>query len=288
MTDFMKLHTYKPADISKVQGWLIQKKEDGVFCAATVEAGQWVLYSRTGRRLYTPKQCQHLTAHLPPAKSKHPQWFIGELINPSCSLEQLSGLVNPNRTTQWSDAEFVVMQDACIVWHDCLDLQDGVDNTGYAQRYTKLQLYTSYIAPCIPWQGEEEFNNVYNSAVQLGWEGIVIKDPAGGYTMGKRSKAQLKYVRQYSEDLECVGVVMGKGKREGMIGALEFAFNGTTFTADLGAGWTDTRRDWLTQEWLRGNHASVLGLWEVQGLQPSSTGKAIRLPKAVRRRYDKE
>lgn len=102
----------------------------------------------------------------------------------------------------------------------------------------------------------------------------------------------MKLVRGVSLDLRCCGVLMGKGKRAGQIAALEFEYNGNKFKADLGKGWTDERRAALTNDYnnrdLFEDTNPVGKIWEVKALDISSTGKALRLPKVVRARWDKD
>ncbi|CAL1776975.1 ATP-dependent DNA ligase, partial [Acinetobacter phage vB_AbaP_ABW132] len=93
----------------------------------------------------------------------------------------------------------------------------------------------------------------------------------------------------------CVGVEYGKGKREGQIAKLKFSYKGSVFSADLGKGWTDERRKALTSQYEALEHPAALSewnpigkIWEVKALQESSTGKALRLPKVIRVREDKE
>lgn len=285
---FMKLHKYNPERAG--QNWLVQRKYDGVFVAAKQYHGRWEFFSRTGKPLYIEDAVHDsLCANLP--KYATDLMFIGELICARLSLEQLSGLVNPNRRTAWVvDDEQVLYSAASIVWHDSLRLVDGRDNTPYIERYNRMSLHIPYVIENIR-IASDNLDVVFQGVTQeQGWEGLVLKDPSAPYIMGKRSHGQLKYVRQYTEDLECIGVQMGQGKRTGVIGSLVFrSLDGTTaFNADLGAGWDDAKRQELTDQWMHGELEHVLGLWEVQGLQPSSTGRAIRLPKAIRRRYDKD
>lgn len=287
---FMKLHKYQDKhmrrEASLPRNYVAQRKYDGIFVCAVYTAKGWKLFSRTGKLLYIPAQlglCKSL-----PAKAT--AWYIGELIWPYRSLEQLSGLVNPNRTTPWSEADLEgALQNMRVVWHDCVELdENGVDRRPYRVRFSQVFHSTTR---CINNIGmRKTLQEIYQYACESGWEGLVLKDCNAPYVMGKRVATQLKMVRQYTEDLECIDVVMGKGKRAGMIGALVFRSpdGEGTFHADFGVGWTDERRDMLTQQWLGGEFQHILGFWELTGLQPSSTGKAIRLPKVIRRRYDKD
>lgn len=263
----------------------VQIKYDGVYCMG-IRIGEEVrYYSRTGKRLFLNEHPVYLRAVTDGV-------YIGELVNPAMSLEQLSGLVNPNRKTDWTEEEKAQMSESTVWWHDSLnfhELLNGYSDVPYMIRYTRLDNTRDNVVEKITVPNEFSLQQEFRKALELEHEGVVIKDPHGDWKAGRRDGNAMKLVREVLVDLECVGVKWGKGKRENQVAALEFSITGdSTFFADFGEGWTDERRDELTKEYLD-DAMTVLGrIWEVRGLQPSSTGSAIRLPKVLRVRDDKE
>ena len=263
----------------------VQIKYDGVYCMG-IRIGEEVrYYSRTGKRLF-------LNQHPPYLRSVTDGVYIGELVNPSISLEQLSGLVNPNRKTDWTSEEQALMTASSVYWHDALtfdELLAGYSDVPYMIRYTRIDYTRDNVVASVNVPDEFTLQREFQQALENEYEGVVIKDPYGDWKAGRRDGNAMKLVREVLVDLECLGVKWGKGKRENQIAALEFSITGSsTFFADFGEGWTDERRDALTQEYLT-DPMTVLGrIWEIRGLQPSSTGEAIRLPKVLRVRDDKE
>lgn len=263
----------------------VQIKYDGVYCLG-IRIGEEVrYYSRTGKRLF-------LNQHPPYLRSVSDGVYIGELVNPTLSLEQLSGLVNPNRKTDWTLEEQAQMTASKVYWHDALtfdELLAGYSDVPYMVRYTRIDNTRDDVVHSVNVPDEYTLQREFQQALENEYEGVVIKDPHGDWKAGRRDGNAMKLVREVLVDLECIGVKWGKGKRENQVAALEFSLTGdSTFFADFGEGWTDERRDALTQEYLT-DPMTVLGrIWEVRGLQPSSTGEAIRLPKVLRVRDDKE
>lgn len=65
----------------------------------------------------------------------------------------------------------------------------------------------------------KEANDYFQSFIDKGLEGIIIKDLEGTYEF-KRSKSWAKVKAENSADLKVIGTTEGKGKFEGMIGSL--------------------------------------------------------------------
>lgn len=90
----------------------------------------------------------------------------------------------------------------------------------------------------------DQIQNLYDAMIDQGYEGLVLKHPDHLYTF-KRSKDWVKMKEVRTTDLECVGILYGEGKYEGMIGALICTglVEGTPVTVNVGSGLSDTQRD---------------------------------------------
>ena len=294
--DFMKLGKYKES--GNYSGWIVQKKLDGVFAALNLKDG--VVYSRTQRPLFIPPESV-LSQNISELKSVYNKdsadFILFELCLPDASLERLSGLVSPNRKEAWSDEELNAQFDIGI--HDSI-LLDGnnEDKTPYVARYEKassglhLPFVSSVYHRTSPDNNYHDFlDRVFESTVRSGGEGIVLKDPNGIYRMGKRVNTQVKRVREHLEDVKVEQVKYGTGKRSGQIGSMycrSIDNPDVAFWADLGLNWDDEKRIELTKDYESGLYPLIGTIWTVKALQPSSTGKSIRLPKLMYMRFDKE
>jgi DNA ligase-1 len=91
--------------------------------------------------------------------------------------------------------------------------------------------------------GELEFKEFNKEAIDLGYEGIMIKDIDAKYVC-KRNVAWLKQKPFIEVSLEVTGVEEGTGKNEGRLGALVCSGvdDGKTITVNCGSGFTDVDR----------------------------------------------
>lgn len=294
--DFMKLGKYKESD--DYSGWIVQNKLDGVFSALNLKNG--VVYTRTQRPLFIPKESvlsQNISELKAVYSNNESDFVLFELCLPEASLERLSGLVSPNRKESWSDEEMNAQFTIGI--HDSIFLDsNGEDKEPYITRYEKassglcLPFVSSVYYRTSPSDNYHDFiDKIFITNVQSGGEGIVLKDPNGIYRMGKRVNTQVKRVREHLEDVRIEQVKYGTGKRSGQIGSMycrSVDNPEVAFWADFGLNWDDEKRIALTKDYESGRQPLIDSIWTVKGLQPSSTGKSIRLPKLMHMRFDKE
>lgn len=266
-------------------------KYDGVYALIVMTSDKGVQFiSRSGKPLYFEQdylpelfECSAFMQAL-----RDGMCFVSELINPELSLEELSGMVNPNRVAGWDNASMLA---ADFVVHDAIPvgaLLVGADWDAYVQR-------VHWFPSVVPQQNtttrklvssEFEWQEFCDSVINTGSEGAVLKQLHAPWIAGHKGWHVTKEVRGVHLDLRCVGWTLGKGKRSSQIGALYFEYNGKLFSADLGKGWTDEKRDALTARAVGFNDEVTGKIFHVKGLQISSKG-AVRLPKVQEERIDK-
>lgn len=109
-------------------------------------------------------------------------------------------------------------------------------------------------------RGQKLFRMYNKSAVENGYEGIMIKDPKAIYEC-KRSTAWLKLKPFIEVSLEVVDVEVGTGKNEGRLGALvcEGDDDGRRIRVNVGSGLSDDQRDaiWADRQSVIGRVAEV-------------------------------
>lgn len=304
-------HFDEVIDKHKVYPMAAQVKHDGVYCLAVVIDEVVKLYGRTGLKLYWQADAVLISRYDPMDGSASPDphlkdgVYIGEFCNPHYTLEQLSGFLNPNRKKEWDDVDYdQLLSQSDIYCHDYLtfdELLGGYSDRPYIERHKLLgkRLYQAGLYHwLVPYQliySEQEAREFADRIIVANGEGAVVKRLDCDWVASHKGYRAMKLVRGVSLDLRCCGVLMGKGKRDGQIAALEFEYKGNKFKADLGKGWTDERREDLTRKYLgwkergaKDDFSTPVGtIWEVKALDISSTGKALRLPKVVRARWDK-
>lgn len=264
-------------------------KYDGVWCGVLVLNGQALAISRTGKvftnldwlRIEFGRGADGL--------------YIGELVNPEMSLEELSGAVNPNRVEPLDDERYEKLRvSSTLMLHDYVAVHafgDGIYNMSYHNRRQLLENRApkSPKLKLVQWEEfstPEEFLGWADEIIALGHEGVVRKEIDAIWQAGHKGYRSTKVVRGISYDLRCVGFEHGKGKRTGQIAKLRFSFrDGKEFNADLGKGWDDDKRIELTQLAKSGGHP-IGSVFKVYALQESSKG-VLRLPKVGEHRIDK-
>lgn len=284
-----------------------QLKYDGIYCLLVCIGSELQLFSRVGKPLYMENLNGFMGGKL---CNLSDGVYIGELCANELSLEVLSGYVSPNRKKPWDDVgTHKIGELGYIAFHDYLTLDELLDGHsdmhygggtkgGVMSRNTALRHHLAYAGleiyhvDSVYVHSRDEADAYAEHLIKLGHEGAVFKDPNADWEAGHKGYRAMKIVRGIPPlDLRCVGVVYGKGKRADQIAALRFTMHGNEFNADLGKGWTDERRKALTEAYEQGAdyYLNPVGkIWELKALQYSSTGKALRLPKVVRVREDKE
>ena len=119
---------------------------------------------------------------------------------------------------KWHKANKDVLPNVAVVGHELVDLDTD--------------------------EGKKRFKEINQSAINGGYEGIMIKDPDAPYEV-KRTVSWLKLKPFIEVSLTAIRVEEGTGKNEGRMGAILFEGedDGKTITVSVGGGWTDADRD---------------------------------------------
>jgi hypothetical protein len=270
--------------------YMLQLKEDGVYAFAIFD-GEWRLFSRTGKQYVN---CQTLLKQF--SQGFNPKFvYIMEIVEPSLSLEELSGIVNPNRVKP-------VEQDFHLQarLHDRLPRMDflaGHCHLVAEHRYRAL--IDDTLVPSMPDcrvlstkfdLDETRIRLTAEALIEAGYEGAVIKRQDADWKAGRKQHDSMKIVRGCDYDLMCIGVEEGVGKRTGMVANAICVWrlygepDGeiVRLPIDLGKGFTDARRVMLLID-----PTQIVGhVVKVHALQVGSKG-SLRIPKVNSIRMDK-
>jgi DNA ligase-1 len=236
---------------SKVSGKkLLEPKLDGVrvLTVINMESRTVTMYSRNGKVL---ENFNHISDGLLANIDDFERSFVldGEIV--STSFQALMKQVHRK-----SD---VKANDAVLMLFDILPLSeflDGQSTLGQRRRSNFLKNFKGILDKVgnigiVPQKevdldsyiGELEFKEFNKEAIDLGYEGIMIKDIDAKYVC-KRNVAWLKQKPFIEVSLEVTGVEEGTGKNEGRLGALVCSGvdDGKTITVNCGSGFTDVDR----------------------------------------------
>lgn len=271
-------------------------KEDGVYAAVCWPSDQAypAFISRTGNVFYMQDDIGRRIARKSGLIDETCRGcvFIVELCNPELSLEVLSGLVNTNRKAPWSDTERQVMLDhGRLVVRDVLDEDEFINGSSDVPYVVRLACVRSSCKAANTVRAtvlhtQESWEGYAQDWIDANEEGAVLHQLNAPWVAGPKSEVSVKRVRGIDVDLRCTGWSLGKGKRSAQIAKLHFEYKGKPFSADLGKGWTDVKRDELTARAQSLNDDVTGGIFHIHGLQVSSKG-VIRLPKVCEERMDK-
>ena len=278
-----------------------QVKYDGIYCHVVKSGSKFKFFSRSGLELSNTDRLERIL--LSQQHNVDQAIFIAELCCGECSLEELSGIFNPNRVEPLSLEQSKVYYEAYLVYHDILTFEEyrkGVSILEYSERYLQLMDIIGRGSGLLIGSNLIDSYDVESFAeycIDLGEEGAVFKEVDGLWRAGYRGADMMKIVKQVSYDLECIGVEEGEGKYQGKVANLIFRWkDGQTVKAMLGEGWThqdaadmfDHYKSYQSVECSFSLNLGPVGkVYKVYALQESSKGK-LRLPKVGERRFDKE
>ncbi len=131
-------------------------------------------------------------------------------------------------------------------------------------------------------EGKDQFRRYANDQVNLGFEGIMIKELKAPY-LCKRTTEWLKWKPVITVDLEVIGVEEGTGKNIGRLGALVCSGvdDGKTITVNCGSGFSDQQRQeyWNEKDSVVGRVVEVMA--DAVSMNQDGT-YSLRFPRFVR------
>lgn len=224
------LKVYKEANFTdaKLQGYLMSEKLDGV-------RGYWDGKQLFSKSLHPYSPPKYFTKDFPPFMLDGELWF---------ARRSFAKTVSMVRSDDWQKLRYNIFDvpNACEYFH----LQKCTLQARLATLQKWLQTHPNKyikIIKQIKITSKKQLNEYFASLVSKGAEGLVLRKDAASYER-KRSKSALKYKPFY--DAECVvcGYVAGKGRFEGLMGALlcKARLKGGTKIIKIGSGFSHAQR----------------------------------------------
>lgn len=275
-----------------------QCKKDGNFSATVIYNGFCGIFNRRGSHFTNVEMLEVKYNGLADGV------YLGELCaSADYSLEELSGVVNPNRVKALYPEQYNLKKTLNIFFFDYLTIDEfikGSTKTTFLDRFNSLVYNIK--STNFDFLGlekvidEEELDRFADKMIAAGQEGAVFKQDVG-YLAGAKDWHQMKKVRSVDYDLLCIGIEEGKGKYAGKVANLIFKYKGDrTVKAMLGKGWTHEDAEKMFNDYTYGHDVgmkeyshvdSPVGrIFKVYALQESSKG-VLRLPKVGELRHDK-
>ena len=213
--NLLLLKTYKNQNID---GWAVSEKLDGI-------RAYWDgkhLISRGGKIIHAPSW---FTKDYPPFE------IDGELWSKRGDFDNISSIVRDKTPSyKWHQIK-----------HCIFEVPHAKGNL--FERLKKVEPYESNIIKIIPQKrikDATELHKLLKEIEKKGGEGLVVRDPNAPYIDRRTSKA-LKVKSFKDAECEVVGYTNGKGKYEGMVGALKCRLDNNIVFA-IGSGLSDKQR----------------------------------------------
>jgi len=230
---------------------LLEPKLDGVRCITIIDydARTVTMYSRNGKIL---ENFSHITDSLLAHIDDFERSYVldGEII--STSFQALMKQVHRKDNVQANDAVLMLFDIIPLS-----EFQTGKSTLGQRRRSKLLASMKPTFERVgnigvIPqtevdldgYVGELQFKEFNQTAIEEGYEGIMIKDPDAKYEC-KRSASWLKMKPFIEVSLAVTATEEGTGRNAGKLGALvcEGEDDGKTISVNVGSGFTDSDRD---------------------------------------------
>jgi bifunctional non-homologous end joining protein LigD len=248
----MLLSSCKELDLSIYEGTHIaQLKMDGTRIIATKKGDKITLVTRSGKSELSEEYPDIIKA----LSISNDDFIVdGELVfydNVTGKQKFLTGKAKESREGLTPRLHLFDILKYCQSCHINNPLSDRLMTLEYFVKMINSDLIL-FIASYV-----DNFNEMYDSVIRDGQEGIVIKELSSTYQIGKRSKSWLKVKRKDTADCFIIGLMKGEGKYESQFGSLilgQYDKSGNVIVVCNCSGMTDEQRtaftfDILQQPW---------------------------------------
>ncbi len=268
---------------------ILQPKLDGVRALTVVdyESRTVTMYTRNGKVL---ENFTHITEYLEKFIDEigRSMVFDGEVV--SNSFQDLMKQVHRKSDVQAQDARLCLFDVVPLV-----EFKAGESVMGQRRRIQFLHNFENIFkdSGCIEiipqievnldeFLGEIEYKDYNKKMVEVGYEGIMIKDPDAKYEC-KRSTSWLKQKPFIEVSLTIKEVEEGTGRNEGRLGAFvcEGVDDGKAIAVNVGSGFSDSNRKsfWDDKETLPGQVVEV----RADAITQNQDGSySLRFPRFIR------
>ena len=247
---------------------LLDYKLDGVRVLAIYDADTdaVTMYSRNGKQFHNFTHIEKEIVDTLASKFTESMVLDGEMV--SSSFQALMKQVHRKDNVEATDAKFALFDVLTLK-----EFKQGKSKLGCWDRHQQLQDLLAdaktdsniFVVDKVECdfdtdEGQKTFKEYNATAIEKGFEGIMIKDRNAPYEC-KRSHYMLKAKPFIEVSLEVVATEEGTGRNEGKLGALicEGTDDGKFIKVNVGSGLTDDNRDefWASKEKLIGQIVEV-------------------------------
>lgn len=214
-------------------------------CLAKIENGQAILLSRKGKEF---KSLPHINSAVTKILSDNQDIILdGELYLHGEEFQNLTSSIkrdSPSKNSgkvQYHVYDMISDEDFIMRWNKLWSLIPQKEKP--SKRVVDL-VWTQTIHKI------EDLDKIHKEQIKRGFEGVMLRNLLGGYTIDKRSKDLQKVKKFMEKEFPIVGIEDCKGKMQGMCAFVLQTKSGKTFKC-MPAGEEDYRRG-LRRAYIKG------------------------------------
>jgi len=195
-----------------------QPKLNGVRCLSQRKGGGVALISRKNTRYTT--QLMHLIKPLCEAFGGDVDWIVdGEIYKHGWSLQKISGLARGYKEGENEQLEYWIydLADESLPFEDRMkSIEDTFKDNGNAKKTEHGHKLVK--VPTVLIENEEQMKKLHDKFVELGFEGLILRQPKGAYKLGLYRSGDLeKYKAFIDHEFEIIGGRPAEGTQDGCV-----------------------------------------------------------------------
>jgi hypothetical protein len=200
-----------------------------------------------------------------------------------------------NKANKGTISEKEASQVHATVWDviPYVMFETGYCATPYSQRFSSLEILVNkqssenkkiWLVTSDIVQNLDEAQVLFEGYLEKGLEGIILKDGSGDWE-DRRAKHQIKFKGELECDLKIVAVEEGKGKAEGMLGAIVCESADGVVKVSVGSGFSDLQRK---QYWAENLVDRIVAIKYNSRITNKQGEESLFLPVFIELREDKD
>ena len=200
-----------------------------------------------------------------------------------------------NKANKGTISEKEASQVHATVWDviPYVMFETGYCATPYSQRFSSLEILVNkqssenkkiWLVTSDIVQNLDEAQVLFEGYLEKGLEGIILKDGSGDWE-DRRAKHQIKFKGELECDLKIVAVEEGKGKAEGMLGAIVCESADGVVKVSVGSGFSDLQRK---QYWAENLVDRIVAIKYNSRITNKQGEESLFLPVFIELRDDKD
>ena len=200
-----------------------------------------------------------------------------------------------NKANKGTISEKEASQVHATVWDviPYVMFETGYCATPYSKRFSSLEILVNkqssknkkiWLVTSDIVQNLDEAQVLFEGYLEKGLEGIILKDGSGDWE-DRRAKHQIKFKGELECDLKIVAVEEGKGKAEGMLGAIVCESADGVVKVSVGSGFSDLQRK---QYWAENLVDRIVAIKYNSRITNKQGEESLFLPVFIELRDDKD